>query len=144
MACRPWFLREYSAPSRLIPSRVTRSQAAEPQAGTDRGTGTRLPSHLDAQGRYAEAEPLYQRSLAIDEKVLGPEHRGVAIDLNNLAALYDDTGKYAEAESLHKRSLAIREKALGPLHAASHLHHSRNRPPGGRFRASWAGDRCAS
>ena len=26
-----------------------------------------------AQGHYAEAEPLYKRSLAIREKVLGPE-----------------------------------------------------------------------
>ena len=27
------------------------------------------------QGKYAEAEPLYKRSLAIVEKALGPEHR---------------------------------------------------------------------
>ena len=26
------------------------------------------------QGRYAEVEPLYKRSLAIKEKILGPEH----------------------------------------------------------------------
>jgi hypothetical protein len=30
------------------------------------------------QGQYAEAEPLYQRSLAIREKALGPEHPTVA------------------------------------------------------------------
>ena len=38
-----------------------------------------------AQGNYAEAEPLYQRSLAINERALGPHHPGVAISLNNLA-----------------------------------------------------------
>ena len=27
-----------------------------------------------AQGRYAEAEPLYKRALAIRERALGPEH----------------------------------------------------------------------
>ena len=27
----------------------------------------------DEQGRYADAEPLYKRSLAINEKALGPE-----------------------------------------------------------------------
>ncbi|MCH6577531.1 MAG: tetratricopeptide repeat protein, partial [Proteobacteria bacterium] len=69
-----------------------------------------------AQGRYAEAEPLYKRALAIDEKALGPEHPDVATNLNNLAALYDDQGRYAEAEPLHKRALAIYEKALGPEH----------------------------
>ncbi len=41
-----------------------------------------------AQGRYADAEPIFRRSLAIKEKVLGPEHPGVANSLNNLAGLY--------------------------------------------------------
>ena len=68
------------------------------------------------QGRYAEAEPLYKRALAICEKALGPDHPDVGSSLNNLAALYRDQGRYAEAEPLFKRSLAIREKALGPDH----------------------------
>jgi len=68
------------------------------------------------QGKYAEAEPLYKRSLAIREKVLGPEHPYVATSLNNLASLYDTQGRYAETEPLYKRSLAISEKALGPEH----------------------------
>jgi Tetratricopeptide repeat len=38
-----------------------------------------------ALGRYADAEPLYKRSLAIYEKALDPN--GVAKSLNNLAAL---------------------------------------------------------
>ncbi len=71
---------------------------------------------LYQQGRYAEAEPLYQRSLAIREKALGPEHSDVAQSLNNLAALYDAQGRYADAEPLHKRALAIWEEALGPDH----------------------------
>lgn len=36
---------------------------------------------------YAEAEPLLKRSLAIDEKVLGPDHPDVAQRLKNLAGL---------------------------------------------------------
>ncbi len=40
-----------------------------------------------AQGKYAEAEPLNKRALAIMEKALGPEHPGVATSLNNLALL---------------------------------------------------------
>jgi tetratricopeptide (TPR) repeat protein len=31
-----------------------------------------------AQGQYAQAEPLYKRSLAIVEKALGPDHPNVA------------------------------------------------------------------
>ncbi len=34
-----------------------------------------------AQGRHADAEPLLKRSLAIDEKALGPEHPNVATGL---------------------------------------------------------------
>ncbi len=49
------------------------------------------------QGKYAEAEPLNQRALAIWEKALGPEHPDVARSLNNLAMVYTDQGKYEEA-----------------------------------------------
>ena len=68
------------------------------------------------QGNYAEAEPLFQRSLAIREKALGEDHPDIAINLNNLAVLYQDQGNYAEAEPLYQRSLAIFEKALGKDH----------------------------
>ena len=68
------------------------------------------------QGKYAQAEPLLQRSLAIREKGLGPEHPDVAQSLNNLAELYRTQGKYAEAEPLFKRSLGIWEESLGPEH----------------------------
>ena len=67
-------------------------------------------------GKYAEAEPLYRRSLEISEAALGSDHRDVAGSLNNLAVLYDSQGKYAEAEPLYRRSLTIREEALGPDH----------------------------
>ena len=48
------------------------------------GRSTTWPSCI-WQGRYAEAEPLYRRSLAILEKALGPEHPDVGTALNNLA-----------------------------------------------------------
>jgi CHAT domain-containing protein len=69
-----------------------------------------------AQGKYADAEGLYKRALAISEKALGAGHPDVALTLNNLANVYDNQGKYADAEGLYKRALAIREKALGKDH----------------------------
>jgi tetratricopeptide (TPR) repeat protein len=69
-----------------------------------------------ARGRYADAEPFYQRALAIRERVLGPDHPDVALSLNNLAVLYDAQGRYAEAEPLYRRALVIGEKKLGPNH----------------------------
>ena len=42
---------------------------------------------LQAMGKLAEAEPFYQRALAVWEKALGPDHPQVAAGLNNLAQL---------------------------------------------------------
>jgi CHAT domain-containing protein/Tfp pilus assembly protein PilF len=67
-------------------------------------------------GRYGEAEPLFQRALAIHEVQLGPDHPNTATSLNNLALLYDLLGRYGEAEVLYRRALAIREVQLGPDH----------------------------
>ena len=68
------------------------------------------------RARYAEAQPLFERAMAIREKALGPEHPDVAVSLNALAILYRDQGRSAEAQALFKRALAIRENALGPDH----------------------------
>ena len=43
--------------------------------------------HYDEQGKYAEAEPLYERSQAIREKALGLDHPDVASSLNHRARL---------------------------------------------------------
>ena len=69
-----------------------------------------------AQGEYSEAEPLYQRLLAVQEQALGAEHPDLAASLNDLAFLYDAQGNYAEAQPLYQRSLEIMEKALGAEH----------------------------
>ena len=55
-------------------------------------TPTRPPASTTWQnstipGQYAEAEPLYQRALAIWEQQLGTDHPDTATSLNNLAAL---------------------------------------------------------
>jgi hypothetical protein len=39
------------------------------------------------QGKYAEAKPLFERSLEIRKKALGEDHPDVAASLNNLAEL---------------------------------------------------------
>ncbi|CAN0491244.1 unnamed protein product, partial [Scytosiphon promiscuus] len=59
------------------------------------------------QGKYTEAEPLYARSQAIKEKVLGPEHPSVATTLHSRAGLLESQGRYEEAEPLYERCLAI-------------------------------------
>ena len=75
-----------------------------------------LANAYNAQRKYAEAEGLYKRALAIREKALGEDHPNVARTLNDLGFVYTEQGKYGEAEELHKRALAISEKALGRDH----------------------------
>jgi tetratricopeptide (TPR) repeat protein len=104
---------------RLIPHAMVAGRLVE-EFGLDSVAAALLLNqsglYLDDRARYVEAEPLFQRALAIYEKALGPDHPDTATSLNNLAALYDDQGRYAEAEPLHQRALAIYEKALGPDH----------------------------
>jgi tetratricopeptide (TPR) repeat protein len=76
-------------------------------------------------GHYTEAQASLERSLAIREKALGPDHPNVAQSLHNLALLYYAQGAYDKAEPLYQRSLAIQEKAFGPDHpdVAASLHN---------------------
>ncbi|MEM6838608.1 MAG: tetratricopeptide repeat protein [Cyanobacteria bacterium P01_C01_bin.120] len=71
---------------------------------------------LDRQGRYGEAEPLFQQALAIHREQLGEDHPDVATSLNNLAELYRVQGRYGEAEPLYQQALAIRREQLGNRH----------------------------
>ncbi len=93
---------------------------AVPPAGVELRTSTLLNGLASyrhcALAAYAEARPLYERALAINEKVLGPDHPDTALSLNNLALLLQDQDEFAAARPLHERALAIREKALGPDH----------------------------
>ena len=50
--------------------------------------------------RYDEAEPIYKRSLAILEKVLGPQHPDIRAALQGLSALYRAQGRNKEADRL--------------------------------------------
>ena len=77
-----------------------------------------LAALYHAQGKYAEAEPLYQRALAIRDKALRPEHPLIATSLNNLALIYDAQGRYGDADPFYKHALAIWDKALGQEHPA--------------------------
>ncbi|MET4293372.1 CHAT domain-containing protein/Tfp pilus assembly protein PilF [Bradyrhizobium sp. LB8.2] len=77
-----------------------------------------LAALYQRQGRYAEAEPLFKRALAVREKGLSREHPDVGQSLNNLATLYVKQQHYADAEPLFQRALAIYQKAGGPEHPA--------------------------
>ena len=58
---------------------------------------------------------MFERALAIWERVLGPDHPDTAVSLNNLGGLlYSSRGSTRRARPLYERALAIRERVLGP------------------------------
>ncbi len=70
----------------------------------------------DQQNKYAAAESLYKRAIALEENILGSNHANVAMNLNDLAHLYATQGKYVEAEPLYKHALEIVQQTIGEKH----------------------------
>ena len=52
----------------------------------------RAGTFLQVHARLADARPLLERALAIDEAAYGPDHPHVAAALNNLAQILQDLG----------------------------------------------------
>ena len=79
---------------------------------------------VDPQGDYTRAKPLYEHAIAIDETALGPDHPGLAADLNNFAVLLSThLGDHDQAMQLMTRCVRIQERALPADHP--HLVHSK-------------------
>jgi len=55
---------------------------------------------LYQKDQYDRAVVVAKKALDVAEKMVGPDHRAVAVSLNNLAELYRAQGYYAQAESL--------------------------------------------
>jgi tetratricopeptide (TPR) repeat protein len=72
--------------------------------------------YFHTRGAYSRARPLFERALAIREKVIGLEHPDTALSLDALAALLQAQGDLARARPLCERALAIHEKAFGLEH----------------------------
>jgi tetratricopeptide (TPR) repeat protein len=104
---------------RLVPGAQICAALAEEYAITSPEAARLLSQagyYLSQRARFAEAEPLYRKTVTMRELVYGPEHAEYAIGLTNLAQLLHETNRLAEAEPLMRRALAIDEKALGPDH----------------------------
>jgi CHAT domain-containing protein len=67
-------------------------------------------------GRYAEAERIWEKSLAIQEKLPTKDAEWFSRTLHMLAGAAQEQFDFPRAENLLQRALEIREKALGPDH----------------------------
>ncbi|GIF69930.1 hypothetical protein Ais01nite_79650 [Asanoa ishikariensis] len=96
-------------------------------------------------GRFDEAQVLYDRALAIIERVQGPDHVDVASIYHNLGGLAHARGALSDAERPARRAVDIRVRAVGAGHpdvAADKVRpggHPRRPRPGRRGRAAHPG-----
>lgn len=72
-----------------------------------------LAAVYHTQGKYTMAEPLYNRSLDIKQRLLGEEHPEVALNVHNLAILYSARRMYPVAEKHYKRAVELKSKIYG-------------------------------
>src|SRR5262249_10935923 len=78
---------------------ICRKKLGDNHPGTARSYN-RVATNLFFQGCYAEAQPLYEKALAIRRQVLGDDHPDTAASYKNLAYNLQAQGRYAEAETL--------------------------------------------
>ncbi len=69
-----------------------------------------------SQGLLEDARSLFERSLVILRKVVGPEHVTTADSMTNLGCVLQDLGNLQTAFLHLEGALKIREVELGPLH----------------------------
>lgn len=104
------------------------SGATIPQGNISSGQGLRsgvvdtlrtmqkLANVYSDQGRYDEAEHLFEQALKGMEENLGSKHLETLSIGQNLANVYRKRGRYEDAELLYQSALDVKEKELGPEH----------------------------
>lgn len=78
------------------------SLGAPSWAGADEAsTLSQQMKELYRAGKYTDALPLAQKSLALLEKQFGPDDAHLAMALNDLGTIHYNLGQYAVAEPLY-------------------------------------------
>lgn len=94
---------------------AVRDARAEDHLGLVRSLGN-LGAVLERQGEYERAAELHRRSIAMAERLLGPDSLEVAAGLNSLASAIESGGDLRGALPHYQRALAIRRAGLTPPH----------------------------
>ena len=67
-------------------------------------------------GLESRAQPLLERALQIQRRVLGTEHPDTLRSMGTLATVLAYEGHYPEAEKIQRETLEVRRRVLGPEH----------------------------
>ena len=80
------------------------------------GPGGNLAYAYRSAGKLKDAIPLYKRTVAGRERILGPDHPDTLAARGNLAAAYHTARRLKDAIPLYERTLADRERVQGEDH----------------------------
>jgi tetratricopeptide (TPR) repeat protein len=134
---------KYAAEAVRKVSRTGKEDRAEyAHSFSDQREGTALVG----RGRYREAQPLFEKVLAIRRELLGEQHPDTAASYNNVAFNLNAQGRYKEAEEGYQKALANCRKVLGEEHpdtATSYNNVASNLDARGRHKEAEEGFRKA-
>jgi len=74
---------------------------------------------LRDQGKYAAAQPLFEKALEINRRLLSDDHPNTATCYDDLAGNLDNQGKYVQAQSLYQKALEIHRRLLTDDHPST-------------------------
>jgi eukaryotic-like serine/threonine-protein kinase len=106
----------FAEAERLLLDVVKIREQAVPESSDLAATLNNLGNLYHDMGRLDDSARVHERSLAIKEKVNGPDHYFLSQSLSNLANVYMEQKRYDLAEPMHRRALAIKRRALEPNH----------------------------
>ncbi|CAF1154900.1 unnamed protein product [Adineta steineri] len=68
------------------------------------------------QGKYEEALIFYEKSLALYQKTLHPNHPDLASSYNNIGLVYKNMDNYSKARTFYERAVQIAQQSLPSNH----------------------------
>jgi tetratricopeptide (TPR) repeat protein len=112
----------YSIPLATTPNVARWYDLASGNVGA---TASELAVRLFEEGKDYEAEMLLSKALFVNEKIFGRDHPQIAIDLQNMAAVYIPQQRYERAHQFVDRALTINRAVFGSnsREAAVSLHN---------------------
>ncbi|CAF3963830.1 unnamed protein product [Adineta steineri] len=68
------------------------------------------------RGKYEEAHTFYEKSLALYQKTLHPNHPDLASSYNNIGLVYENMDNYSKARTFYERAVQIAQQSLPSNH----------------------------
>ena len=75
-----------------------------------------MAANLSVQGKYAQAQPLFEKALEIHRRLLTDDHPATAGTYSNVAYNLGAQGKHSQAQPLHEKALEIYRRLLTDDH----------------------------